>query len=477
MRSNHARSHPSFRVVGSAVLWVRVSRPVALSSAGPDGKDLITVPGAEVHFGTTLYPYRKDNDVNWLLENARSLGLTELRVGYPREQLERAANPNVWNPENYRDARPEVMDALRKSGFEILMTLLGPGRDAQGHIRDWPRNADGTIDGKAAAPGYANYVRWVAGHTKDFVTAYELWNEAFNTISVRGVGTGKGFGPGGSLQNADNYSAMMAPALEVLRRQAPGAKITIEGNYWNLPRSVDKSTAYQSLLKRADYAIIHPYGFKPAGYQPGGHIFDSWTDYHNYNTKIRFWWSEYGVHPKDVKIDETNWTDFGQAKAVLRATALHLHEGIQHLDVFDLYYPSQPAFSLLDAKTRKPRQAFGALRNLIGSLHPGQPGGSGELNRSGALPATLRDLAVSVPGGFTYLIWQNTDPSTFEQHVPVQKVSVSLSTPGAKVRLARAYDPLTGKSLGVKSQPGKNGLTLDLEVPDSPILCEMIRER
>lgn|GEM_PF-5618314 len=461
-----------FAAIAFLGIFGAMGRPAAAQPPDPDGKALLTLQGSDLHFGTTLYPYRKGNDVAWLLGQARDLGLTELRVGYERQRVEKAAHPETWNPRNYRDPQPEVLAALRKSGFAILMTLLGPGRDPQGHVRDWPRNADGTIDGPAAAAGYAHYVRWTVDQTRDFVGTYELWNEAFNTISVRGVGNGKGFGPGGSLANADNYAAMMAPALAEIRRQAPGAKVTVEGNYWNLSRSVDRSAAYQALLKAADYAIIHPYGFKPAGYQPGGNLYASWTDYARYNPNLRFWWSEYGVHPKDVKIPETNWTDFGQAKAVLRATVLHLHEGLGHLDLFDLYYPSQPAFSLLDVKTRQPRQAFGAFKALLASLHPGKPGGAGALQRAADLPATLRDLAVAVPGGFTYLVWQETDPRTFEQHASPVQATVTLSA-AATLHLVRAYDPLTGKPLILKTHPVKGGLALDLTVPDYPIICEL----
>jgi len=454
-----------FGVLGTA-------QPAAAQPPDPDSKALLTLQGSDLHVGTTLYPYRQGNDVAWLLGKARDLGLTELRVGYERQRVEKAAHPETWDPQNYRDPQPEVLAALRKSGFAILLTLLGPGRDPQGHVKDWPRKADGTIDGPAAAAGYANYVRWTVNHTKDFVGTYELWNEAFNTISVRGVGNGKGFGPGGSLANADDYSAMMAPALAEIRRHAPGAQVTVEGNYWNLSRSVDLSTAYQALLKAADYAIIHPYGFKPAGYQPGGNLYASWTDYARYNPKLRFWWSEYGVHPKDVKIPETNWTDFGQSKAVLRATVLHLHEGLEHLDLFDLYYPSQPAFSLLDGKTRQPRQAYGAFKALLASLQLGKPGGTGALKRAADLPATLRDLAVAVPGGFTYLVWQETDPQTFEQHTPPVQATVTLAA-GAALHLVRASDPLTGKALSVKTHPVEGGLALDLTVPDYPIVCEL----
>ena len=461
-----------FAAIAFLGIFGAMDRPAAAQPPDPDGKALLTLQGSDLHFGTTLYPYRKGNDVAWLLGQARDLGLTELRVGYERQRVEKAAHPETWNPRNYHDPQPEVLAALRKSGFAILMTLLGPGRDPQGHVRDWPRQADGTIDGPAAAAGYAHYVRWTVNQTKDFVGTYELWNEAFNTISVRGVGNGKGFGPGGSLANADNYAAMMAPALAEIRRQAPGAKVTVEGNYWNLSRSVDRSAAYQALLKAADYAIIHPYGFKPAGYQSGGNLYASWTDYARYNPNLRFWWSEYGVHPKDVKIPETNWTDFGQAKAVLRATVLHLHEGLGHLDLFDLYYPSQPAFSLLDVKTRQHRQAFGTFKALLASLHPGKPGGAGALQRAADLPAALRDLAVAVPGGFTYLVWQETDPRTFEQHASPVQATVTLSA-SAALHLVRAYDPLTGKPLILKTHPVKGGLALDLTVPDYPIVCEL----
>ncbi|HEV7519050.1 MAG TPA: hypothetical protein VGR07_22390, partial [Thermoanaerobaculia bacterium] len=67
---------------------------------------------------------------------------------------------------------------------------------------------------------------------------------------------------------------------------------------------------------------------------------------------------------------------------------------------------------------------------------------------------------------------QETDPQTFEQHTPPVPATVTLAA-GAALHLVRTYDPLTGKTLSVKTHRVAGGLALDLTVPDYPIVCEL----
>src|SRR5205823_1271245 len=131
---------------------------------------------------TSIYPFRSEADPDWLIREAHALGLTEVRVEYTREHVERATDDSVYDPAHYREPHPEIVDALRHSGLDVLLVLDGYHADAKQRPVDYPRLANGTVDGGAAAPGIANFARFAVEQTKDFVHAYELFNEPFNTM-------------------------------------------------------------------------------------------------------------------------------------------------------------------------------------------------------------------------------------------------------------------------------------------------------
>ena len=95
--------------------------------------------------GTTIYPFRSNQDVPWLLTEAKALGLTELRVEYSRQLVEKSKDDSVYNASQYQVFMPDRMELLRHSGFDFIFTLDGQRRDEKGHIVDFPRNTDGTV--------------------------------------------------------------------------------------------------------------------------------------------------------------------------------------------------------------------------------------------------------------------------------------------------------------------------------------------
>ncbi len=423
---------------------------------------LTNLESSSLHFGTSIYPFRKGNEVGWLVREARELGLTELRLGYERNLVERGSR--------FIDPQPQVLATLRSSGLDLILTLMGPGANERGQVVDFPRNSDGTIDGQAAAAGFQRYVEWVCQQTHSYVGSYELWNEAFNTISVRAWG--KGFGPGASRQNAENYSKMMLPAAETIKRLAPESNLLVEGNYWNIPVA-NACDSYQSLLSLANFCVYHPYNYNPQAYQPGHFLADIQANLSQKHPTISWWYTEYGISPEALKLPVKQFTGTGQAKAYLRLTALHLSQGIQHLDPFALYYPSTPEYSFLEANTRQRRPVFEAMRRLIQAIQPKQPCPHHQLTRAGQLPANLRDLAISRPGGFCYLIWQEAPPEQMENSPSAQTTQIQLQSSTGKLKLKSVLDPISGAQVVAKAAPAAgSGLSLELDVPDYPLICE-----
>ncbi len=425
-----------------------------------------------LHFGTSIYPFRKNQDPAWLLSEAGALGLNELRVGYPRQRVERQPNYDKFDPQHFHEPSPQILNLLRDSHFLILMVLQGPGADTKGNPVDWPRTASGSIDGLRAAEAHANYAHWTINRTKDFVDTYELWNEAFGKIDDPRK---KSFGPGGSLENADNYAAMMIPTANLIRKLAEGRKIAVEGNYWNLSRSVGSSPDFQHLLQMADFVVRHPYGYQPESYEridPERGTTSAMDLYRTYNSNLKWWFSEYGVSPHDVGLTPGNMPEIVQAKAVLRSTVLHLLHDIEHLDVFCLYYPTIPHYTLIDETGRR-KPAFFALQKLIASLTPRRQCLDLKIKRLD-LPADCKDLCLTTTDGFTYLIWQETSVKTFTQSPPsvVSNPLLKLDN-GGSLRLESVTDPIKGMQVAdaIAHAVSPSEVRLSIPVQDYPLIC------
>lgn len=457
------------------VLMPQIKNPLE-ASGRQQVFSLVTLKSDDLGFGTSIYPFRSKQNIAWLLSEARALGLTELRVEYSRDRVERSAVDTIYIPSQYIEKAQDIVDSLRHSGVRIILLLDGYRKNEKGAIVDWPRNADSTIDGAASAKGMANYAHWVVNTTGDFVDTYELWNEAFNNLGDPILR--KGFGPGGSRINADNYSAMFLPVVDTIKSISPSSKVTVEGNYWNLDRSVGGSPGFQELLGKTDYCVIHPYGYSLNMYQPGGDVYDAMNYYPRYNPAVKFWWTEYGVSPKNVGLDTNTFTDTTtQSKALIRATLLHLLGGVRHLDFFCMYYPSIPGYSLIyddsnSVHIRKP--AWYVFQKFLTAITPGQASLPDTLIRTHALPDSIRDLAIATKNGFTYLIWQETPVDQFASSPPLRNVTVSLGVSDIRqLKLDKVLDPITGKDISnvtaIRSAP--NQLTLTLAVADYPLIC------
>lgn len=428
---------------------------------------LVTLSSKALHFGTSIYPFRKDNEIEWLLHEVRALGLTGVRVGFPREHIDHAASRGEFDPSAYNNPYRDITDALRGSNLEVTLTIQGHQGDKQGRPLEWPRNADGSINGRAAAPAFANYTRWLVNHTKDYASIYELWNEAFGHIDDQQFK--KSFGPGGSKENADNYSAMMLPAAAEVRKHAPDAAMAIEGNYWNVDRSVGESATMQKLISMADFMVTHPYSYTPAMYDSGSQFARTHDFYRSINPNIQHFFSEYNVGSKQMGFTADGTPERIQAKALLRSTMLHLRHGITRLDMFDLFYPTNPSFSLIDTSHRR-KLSFDAFRSLLSALKPGHAASSGHtLTRLSALAPDIRDLAVTNGQGIAYMIWQETLVESFKDDAAAREVSVTLSLASGGVPRVRAtLDPMTGREFSARVEDRAGALVVVMPVTDYP---------
>ena len=454
---------------------------------GPDGGPyfdlpddlLVNVRSDQLHFGSAIYPFRQNANAEWLLKECQALGLNGIRFSFPREHIERVPNNGSFDPGHFHNPYTEITNLIRNSGFDAIMTIHGHPGDQKGAPVEWPRNSDGTINGRAASGSYANYTRWLVNHTKDFVHTYEMWNEAFGHIEDQRFK--KSFGPGGSKQNADNYAALVSPAVSQVRLQAPHAKITIEGNYWNVQNSAAKSKLYCELLKRADFVIRHPYSYTPTEYLTKGSnnhnafFYEENEFYRSINPKLQWWYTEYNVTAKPLAVSPERLNGALQAKAILRSTVLHLRHGITHMDVFALFYPGSPELTLIDLdRTRRP--AWYAYRNLINSCAPGRGSVTGKLQRISALSPGLRDLSVSVVNGYNYMIWEETDVSEFKMAPTRLRETVVLRNEfGKHLKLISVMDPMTGKEVTdvhAVNQPD-GSLSVSLPVTDYPVAVSL----
>lgn len=441
--------------------------------------ELVNVRGDRLHIGSAIYPFRKNADAEWLLSECRALGLNGIRFSFPREHMEHVPNTGAFDASHFHNPYSGITRLIRNSGLDVILTIHGHPGDRKGDPVEWPRNPDGTINGAAAAGSYANYTRWLVNHTKDFAHTFEMWNEAFGHIEDQKFK--KSFGPGGSKQNADNYAALVAPAIAQVRQQAPHAKVTIEGNYWNVATSAAKSKLYCKLLSEADFVIRHPYSYTPTEYLTKGaenrnaYFYEEDQFYRSINPRLQWWYTEYNVTAKPLGVTPAQLHGALQAKALLRSTVLHLRHGITHLDVFALFYPSSPELTLIDVGgTRRP--AWFALRNFIALCGLNKPAVSGDIQRTSALPSSMRDLSVATANGFSYMVWQETDATAFKDKIVPARQTVSLRhTEGRRLAFGAVTDPLTGKDVSnVRQQPEPDGsLSLTLPVLDYPLVVQL----
>ncbi len=436
-------------------------------------QELITIPAQHLRFGSSIYPFRKPHDPLWIINECLDIGFTGVRFSYPREMCQRG--PEEGDSFNLPESVVEVAHFVRDSKLDVVMTIHGHPGDSQAHPMDWPRNPDGTIDGKAAARSYTNYARWLVNHTKDYVHTYELWNEAFGVIEDQKFR--KSFGPGGTKENADNYANMALPALQAIRQLAPGAKIAIEGNYWNVERSAAQSPAYQRLLVMADFAVRHPYDYKPAMYskvQEGkaGFFFQTDSFFRTINPELQWFFTEYNATAKSLGIPMDEMKGVLQAKAVLRTTVLHMRHGINHLFPFAIHYPSSPSFTFLDDHQRRP--VWFAMQRFMKACRPKSHSITASLERTSQLKEEFRDLSVATSEGFTYCIWQETSADDFKIDKPPKSAAVVLKSSHSKpMRLLAVLDPITGKEVvGVKVDASDGGaIVISLPVKDYPVIC------
>ena len=439
--------------------------------------ELINLRGQQLRFGSTIYPWKEPE---WILEECRAIGFTGVRLSLPREHVEHGPNDGAFDPRCFHNPFPAAIELVRRSKLDVVMTVHGHPADRKAVPLEWIRNADGTINGKANARSFGNYTRWLVNHTKDFVQTYELWNEAFGSIEDQKFH--RSFGPGGSLQNADQYADMMLPAMAAVKECAPHARTAIEGNYWGIQDSVARSESYQRLLAQADFAVYHPYNYGPKQYTKEGkkagglsQFYEANGYYRSINPRIEWFFTEYNVEARGLGLPPEQERGHLQAKLLLRATALHLRHGIAHLFPFALIYPPSPTFTFIDPG-RKRRPVWHAMQRFMAACAPKQRCVEASLDRPGALSANLRDLAIATPEGFTYCIWQETAPDHLKDDAPPQIATVTLRCPSGKpIALASVVDPITGQAVaGARATPAGNGdLALSLPVTDYPRLVTL----
>ncbi len=468
---------------GAGLLKANAAVPATPGNSAPffdlSNERLVNIRADDLSIGTSLYPWRKPHRPDLLFSECREIGFNCVRLAYERNHCQKLLSAQGVEQYKYQLPNPDISNLIHSSGLDVIMLIQGHAGDNKGNGIEWIRLEDGTIDGKANAASLEAYTRWLLQHTREFVQVYELWNEAFGHIDDQQFK--KSFGPGGSLENADNYAAMMLPSMNAIRRIAPEAKVTIEGNYWNVEKSVAQSSLYQTLLAHSDYVVKHPYGYDPGMYSGGaeGHasqLYEQDRFYRSINPEIKWIYTEYAPTAKVLGVKENELNGELQAKAVLRTTLLHLRHGIKKLCLFDLYYPTALEHTLMDQDgTRRP--AWYVLQQFLKSCALQQASVNQHLLRSNKIEADLRDLSIATTNGFLYCVWQETEPQQFIDRVNAKNVTVQLHASGGRpLHLSSAVDPLNGKDLRaecIQKQDG-GGLSLTLPCKDYPLLCKLV---
>lgn len=437
--------------------------------------ELVNIRADNLSIGTSLYPWRKPHNPEWLFSESKAIGFNCVRFAYERNHCQRI----FGQQDKYQLPKPDVSGLIHASGLDVIMLIQGHAGNESGEGIEFIRLEDGSIDGRANASAFAAYTHWLVQHTRDFVQVYELWNEAFGHIDDAKFK--KSFGPGGSKENADNYAAMMFPSMQIIRKNATQAKVTIEGNYWNVEKSVAQSKLFQTLLSQADYVVKHPYGYDPLMYSKNaeghaGQFYEQDQFYRSVNPDIKWIYTEYAPTAKILGAAEKEVNGELQAKAVLRTTLLHLRHGINKLCLFDLYYPKALVHTLVNEDGTR-RLAWYTMQQFLKSCALPQRSVDQKLIRANRIDAGLRDLSIATQNGFLYCIWQETEPHQLRNGVKQITANVELRTSSKQpLRLDSAVDPLTGKDLhGACEQKHING-NLNISIPcrDYPLLCKFV---
>ena len=288
---------------------------------------------------------RGEYDFSWLDDIVDSLSQRGIRTWFSLGY----GNPLYTPVSEYEEIR-------RKSGKNILSGRI------RGYVGEVP-----LYHGEDAMRGFLNYVRALAGHFKNRVMEWEIWNEP----DVPGhFWNYQGAPPYPDLTElerlercAADYVLFFRETGGIIRREIPSARLAACAA--NPASEYIRFCAESGLADVADIFCYHLYGNQ-----------ENYTERRvNFakaclGPKLEYWQGESGF-PTGKSNLHTFPTEYNQAKFIARRAMMDLQCKAKHSSVFTVtdfrnYYPdgSDQYYGIIQGKTRKPKLAYHVLKAM-----------------------------------------------------------------------------------------------------------------
>jgi hypothetical protein len=190
------RAARSLGLVGVAVT------SVALLLSGPAGADP-PVLGVQFH---GAWPEYTDADRDAVLDKLVDAGLRWVRIDLRWRSFEEKGPGEL--DEAYAERADKVVDAARRRGLEVLVTLL--------NTPAWANGGRPSAVPPVHTADFARFASCAAGHFRGRVAAWEVWNEPNHESFWAGADAGR-------------YAALLAAAYPALKAGDPDATVVAGG--------------------------------------------------------------------------------------------------------------------------------------------------------------------------------------------------------------------------------------------------------
>ena len=288
---------------------------------------------------------RGQYDFSWLDDIVDSLAQRGIRTWFSLSY----GNP-LYTPV------PEYEEIRRSSGSGILSGRI------RGYVGEVP-----LYHGEEAMRGFLDYTRAIAGHFRDRVTEWEIWNEP-DVLSQFWCYHGRAPYPELSdlerLERcAEDYVHFFRETGNVIRCEIPSARLAACAA--NPASEYIRACAEHGLSELADIFCYHIYGNQENYTRRRVNFAKACL-----GTKLEYWQGESGF-PTGKSALFTLPTEYNQAKFIARRAMIDLQCGAKRSSIFTVtdfknYYPdgSDQHFGVIDRRTLKPKLSCRVLKAM-----------------------------------------------------------------------------------------------------------------